>query len=119
MIAAVNNELTHAHTHTTAATARITLCVCEEMNVLGWEALSCSVPSAARLYMLYGPQVTHTLCIRTRIELKISPISLRLHTASDQDYSHHTLLKFATLKQPFFLIGGKSFEIIIQQHIIF
>jgi hypothetical protein len=39
MIAAVNNELTHAHTHTTAA-ARITLCVCEEMNVLGWEALS-------------------------------------------------------------------------------
>jgi hypothetical protein len=63
MIVAVNNELTHAHTHTTAA--RITLCVCEEMNVLGWEAFSCSVPSA-RLYMLYGPQVTHTLCIRTR-----------------------------------------------------
>jgi hypothetical protein len=64
MIAAVNNELTHAHT----TAARITLCVCEEMNVLGWDAaaLSCSVPSE-RAYMLYGPQVTHTLCIRTRI----------------------------------------------------
>lgn len=52
MIAAVNNELTHAHTHHTAQQPELH----SEMNVLGWDAaaLSCSVPSE-RAYVVWPP----------------------------------------------------------------